>query len=196
MGLPIAARVFRNLTRKCFSVQVRVTGKGWRTVAHASHVALSGVSFLVSENGRQRVLQTGRKHVHAFVQGELLAWSGVARDTAPQDLEAFRAVPDDVLPSYDVFYSECDPDEEEGRDPDGGWYFQLQGGDSASGPYGSEGSAERAADDAAEEDGYEVRYNPRRAAEFTAPQLGDRAVTRAASALLRPSGVLAYQPAI
>lgn len=70
---PLAVRVFRNLTRSCFSIQAR-TPLGWRTVAHASEVLATGAGFKVHEAGRQRVLATGRKQVHAWVCGELVAW--------------------------------------------------------------------------------------------------------------------------
>jgi hypothetical protein len=73
-----AVRVFRNLTRNCWSVMEK-TPKGWRTVAHASHVLLDAPSFHVSEAGRQRVLKTGRKVVHAWIQGALVACDGTMR---------------------------------------------------------------------------------------------------------------------
>jgi hypothetical protein len=82
-------RVFRNLTRKCYSIQARIAGKGWRTVAHADAVELSSAIFHVSAAGRARVLATGRKVVHAWVQGELYTWSGPVRSTSlPQPIVA------------------------------------------------------------------------------------------------------------
>lgn len=73
-------RVFRNLTRDCYSVQAKGPA-GWRTVAHASEVTLWGAAFEVSQAGRKRVLESGKKQVHAFVRGELLQWQGeVYRD--------------------------------------------------------------------------------------------------------------------
>lgn len=71
-------RVFRNLTRRCLSIQARV-GRSWRTVAHAEDVVLSDVRCRVSEAGRQRVLRTGRKVVHAWLEGKLEAWTGRTR---------------------------------------------------------------------------------------------------------------------
>lgn len=75
-GTPV--RVYRNLTLKSWSVQAKVkTGRGrqhaWKVVGHADRVALKGVTFKVYERGRQRVLLTGVKNVHAFVLGELIA---------------------------------------------------------------------------------------------------------------------------
>ena len=65
------ARVYWNLHRNLWSVQVKV-GKSWKVVEHASTVALGGVSFTVSEAGRQRVLRTKRKNVHSYATGYLI----------------------------------------------------------------------------------------------------------------------------
>lgn len=64
-------RVYRNLTRKCLSVQHNVPGKGWRLLCHVQSATLVNAKFLVYEKGRQRVLREGRKNVHAYVEGEL-----------------------------------------------------------------------------------------------------------------------------
>jgi hypothetical protein len=47
---------------------VRQDGK---VVAHAEFVKLREATFVVREAGRQRVLMTGRKNVHAWVRGYL-----------------------------------------------------------------------------------------------------------------------------
>jgi len=60
-------RIYRNLHKKCFSIQAKVPGKGWRVVDSATDLCVSGVTFRVYEAGRQRVLRTRRKNVHAFV---------------------------------------------------------------------------------------------------------------------------------
>lgn len=57
-------KVYRNLHRKCLSV----VHKGY-VVAHVDTIALNDVEFKVSEVGRQRVLATKSKNVHAFVTG-------------------------------------------------------------------------------------------------------------------------------
>ena len=80
-------RVFRNLTRRCLSMQAR-TPTGWRTIAHADSVALRDVAFRVSEAGRQRVLATGRKTVHAWAEGELTEWTGNVREESMATLPA------------------------------------------------------------------------------------------------------------
>ena len=62
-------RVYRNLNKKCLSVQSWVEGKGWRVTDHVQKIALDGVSFKVSQAGRERCLRDKRKNVHAFVIG-------------------------------------------------------------------------------------------------------------------------------
>lgn len=62
--------VYRNLTRRCLSIKYKQHVAG-----HAISVVLENVIFKVSEAGRQRVLRTRQKNVHAFVQGALLQCS-------------------------------------------------------------------------------------------------------------------------
>ena len=72
----LRVRVFRNLTRHCFSIQATVPKVGWRTIAHASHVQLTNATFFVSEAARQRVLRTKKRTVHAAIQADLGWWVG------------------------------------------------------------------------------------------------------------------------
>lgn len=60
-------QVYRNLHRKCWSVRDRKTR---RVVDRTDVIILADCTFKVSEAGRQRVLATGRKNVHAFVRGD------------------------------------------------------------------------------------------------------------------------------
>lgn len=60
-------RVYRNLTRGCWSVQHRGL-----VVAHATSVRLKNVRFVVNQSGYERFLRENRKNVHAFVTGELV----------------------------------------------------------------------------------------------------------------------------
>lgn len=46
--------------------------KSGRVLGHARRLVLTDVSFWVNEGGRQRVLETGRKTVHAQVRGKVL----------------------------------------------------------------------------------------------------------------------------
>lgn len=68
LGKPV--EVYRNLNRGegvWYSIR-----QGGRIVAHAQGVMLQDATFHVSEAGRQRVLATGRKNVHAWVRGVLI----------------------------------------------------------------------------------------------------------------------------
>lgn len=77
-------RVYWNLHKKCWSVKSMdpdCPDRG-RVIAHASHVVLHGVTFTVSEAGRQRVIKERRKNVHAYAQGTLQSITRV-RDLEP-----------------------------------------------------------------------------------------------------------------
>ncbi len=58
--------VYFNLHKGIFSIRDMRTGF---VVGHAPRVWMYHCSFKVSEAGRQRVLESGRKNVHAFVRG-------------------------------------------------------------------------------------------------------------------------------
>jgi len=62
-------RVFKNLTRDTWSVQIK-TVKGWRVVGYCEEMRLNNARPVVSEKGRQRVLKERKKYVHAFIEGE------------------------------------------------------------------------------------------------------------------------------
>ncbi len=59
-------RVYRNLHKKCFSV---VNTKTNRVICHTNSLSLSDVKFIVRQAGRNKVLMTKQKNVHAFVYG-------------------------------------------------------------------------------------------------------------------------------
>jgi len=75
-------KCYRNLNKKCFSIVDRKTG---RVFKHQFHVVIKDASFRVSEAGRQRVLKTGHKNVHAYVFGELLETNFGFPDLAPHE---------------------------------------------------------------------------------------------------------------
>jgi len=76
-------RVYWNLHKKCWSIQSYIQGKGWRVTAHKDQCVLTNVTFKVSEAGRQRVLATGRKNVHAFACAEYVTfWHGPVGEKA------------------------------------------------------------------------------------------------------------------
>lgn len=57
-------KIYFNLHKKCLSVQ----HKG-KVIAYLDEIQLKDAQFKVSEAGRQRVLEQGRKNVHAYVVG-------------------------------------------------------------------------------------------------------------------------------
>jgi hypothetical protein len=59
--------VYRNLNQDCYYI----VQKG-KVVAHAKKLILADVTFKVRESGRQKVLKTKRKNVHAFAKGLLV----------------------------------------------------------------------------------------------------------------------------
>lgn len=72
MSTPGSADVYRNLSRRAWSI--RVAG---RVVGHAPAIALVGVTLRASEAARLRCLRTGCRDVHAVARGLLLV--GVPR---------------------------------------------------------------------------------------------------------------------
>lgn len=62
--------VYRNLRKQCFSIKALEGPRKGRVIAHRHFVDLTDVTFKVSEAGRQRVLKTGQKNVHAGLVGE------------------------------------------------------------------------------------------------------------------------------
>lgn len=61
--------VYFNLHRKCWSIKCMEGPMYGRIIGHANQVLLEGVTFKVSEAGRQRVLRERVKNVHAGVIG-------------------------------------------------------------------------------------------------------------------------------
>jgi len=64
--------VYRNLRQDCWSVKALTGTRSGRVIAHMRTFHIYGpLAFRVSEAGRQRVLRTGRKSVHAGIVGHL-----------------------------------------------------------------------------------------------------------------------------
>jgi hypothetical protein len=61
-------RVYRNLTKNCWSVQSVKTG---RVIAHALSLSLNDAKFVIQKAGQARVRKQHKKYVHAFVVGTL-----------------------------------------------------------------------------------------------------------------------------
>jgi hypothetical protein len=58
--------VYRNLHKKCLSVR-----QAGLVRCHVESVTLQDVQFRVSQSGRRRVIESGRKNVHAVIRGVL-----------------------------------------------------------------------------------------------------------------------------
>jgi hypothetical protein len=57
-------RVYWNLNRKCWSIKHKQ-----KVIGYANTIFMYDVTFKVSEKGRQRVLKSKRKNVHAYAEG-------------------------------------------------------------------------------------------------------------------------------
>lgn len=60
-------RVFKNWKLGCYNIM-----QSGRLLTSARQVRLSGVEFLVRESGRKRMLNNGRRNVHAYAVGTLV----------------------------------------------------------------------------------------------------------------------------
>ena len=63
-------RVFKNPRRGCYSIMQNGIIK-----ASARQIRLEGAEFLVRESGRQRMLATHKRNVHAYIVGRLVAFT-------------------------------------------------------------------------------------------------------------------------
>ena len=79
MCTPSAVDVYRNLTRRAWSVRV-----GGRVVGHVQAIALRGVVLRASEASRIRCLRDGVRDVHAFARGAPFT------DSRPPEAVRFR----------------------------------------------------------------------------------------------------------
>lgn len=59
-------KVYRNRTRKCWSVM-----QGGLVVAHTQHVALRDVRLVVGQKSRATVVRKGKRGFHAYAKGYL-----------------------------------------------------------------------------------------------------------------------------
>jgi len=64
-------RVYYNFHKKTYSIQKKIYGR-WLVVAYKNNFMLADCTFKVSETGRNRVVQEGKKNVHAFIYGRLI----------------------------------------------------------------------------------------------------------------------------
>lgn len=104
-GTPV--RVYRNLHREMFSIQAR-TAKGWRVAGRAPWVQLFEPQAVVSEAGRQRVLRTGQKNVHAYLTGRLGATYPTASRLPPVRPSSLRLF--NYNPKHSTLFTYLDDD--------------------------------------------------------------------------------------
>ncbi len=99
--------VYKNLNKKCLSVKDTDTNL---VIAYTYHVHLLDSIFVVSEYGRQQVLATRHKNVHAGVKGILVSYDIIDLENAtqvtynPYKYSSFVRV-DDLSPIYSC--NEC-----------------------------------------------------------------------------------------
>lgn len=72
--------VYRNLHTNGYSIK-----QNNKVVAHAKRLCIKDCKFVVSENGRQRVLKEKQKNVHAFIRGYYTT-SGMGTSAIKNDL--------------------------------------------------------------------------------------------------------------
>lgn len=98
--------VYKNLNRDCYSVKMMDPGHEDYGIVldHVEEIQLEDVEFVVQESGRQRVIEEGRKNVHAFVRGTVREGSelSVYGDRTPftynpYEMEKFQTVDGEPL---------------------------------------------------------------------------------------------------
>jgi len=62
-------KIYKNKPKNLWSVQVK-TEKGWRVKGHIKIARVNNGRFQVNEKTRQKIVEQGKKYVHAFVIGE------------------------------------------------------------------------------------------------------------------------------
>ena len=99
--------VYFDLHRKTWSAKALNGPNRGRVIAKSDYILLKDAVGKVSEAGRQRVLATRRKNVHAGIVGELLAVGEQAKALAPRHEEAYAL---DYNPfKYDAFVYRSNP---------------------------------------------------------------------------------------
>ena len=60
----------RKMISRYYSVKTKINGK-WKLSGHTPRILLLSPTFPVSETGRQKVIQSGSKMPHAYIQGKI-----------------------------------------------------------------------------------------------------------------------------
>ncbi len=63
--------VYWNSNERCFSVRSREKENYGKVIAHLDTVYIEDAEFVVQNAGRNKVLETGVKNVHAFIRGDM-----------------------------------------------------------------------------------------------------------------------------
>lgn len=83
-NVPIKVDVYRNLHKGCYSVRSRQPDDSYgRVLFHLDRVLVWDAKFVVNEKGRQKVIKTKRKNVHAFVRGTYVTGKEIPRGLDP-----------------------------------------------------------------------------------------------------------------
>jgi len=88
-GTPV--RVYKNLNLGNWTVQIKVTGKGWRKFGGVDECHIFNAAPVTSEKGQARIIAKGQREVIASIQGE---WGG---DFAFRKWRQFHGVQDGNL---------------------------------------------------------------------------------------------------
>ena len=72
-------RVFKNWKLGCYNIM-----RSGKLLTSARQVHLSGVEFLVRESGRRRMIENGRRNIHAYAVGTLVDY---VHPEEPRDLD-------------------------------------------------------------------------------------------------------------
>lgn len=110
-------QVYKNLHRNEWSVRDAETGL---VLAHTPNIVLSDVKLVVNEAGRQRVLSTKTKNVHAYVEGHyrpdlksdepILALGHISRvNYDPYKFDSFVEAHRKNAPIHEANYAELMP---------------------------------------------------------------------------------------
>ena len=89
MAEMIRVRAYWNIHKGCYSIMNARTGRLIKDRPHREYLTILFPKFDVQAAGRRKVIETGRKNVHAFVTGELVPEDG-PYSTYLMDGEALR----------------------------------------------------------------------------------------------------------
>mgnify|MGYP003430979840 CR=1 FL=1 len=84
-------QIYFNLKRRGFSIRDAKTRLGINKGQTTTDVVLQDVTFKVIESGRQRVLRTKEKNVHAFSVGTVVEGVDVSEATVPVSYNPYKA---------------------------------------------------------------------------------------------------------